>query len=272
MGAQRSPETPEISGPPKTTGPASARFAESHSQAVASGVCRASPPPRRGVCVESGVDSWHRELLAGDRRHVEELTRLLMHYARPVLYRRFPRVDRTVIDDSIENAILAYLRLPHRFQDHRAQLTTFISVIATSKVLTRLQREKRRVARMSRVAAELAARARCEQVSSSNGPREDRGNSRAPSNGVVGSGTGLAFVVRVVTPERWLRRFLCARLRGERAREQLASFIGVKELAADIQRNRLKRAADLIRVRVKRISQRLEAGSVMAVRRKGRTP
>lgn len=195
-----------------------------------------------------------------------------MHYARPVLYRRFPRVDRTVIDDSIENAILAYLRLPHRFQDHRAQLTTFISVIATSKVLTRLQREKRRVARMSRVAAELAARARCEQVSSSNGPREDRGNSRAPSNGVVGSGTGLAFVVRVVTPERWLRRFLCARLRGERAREQLASFIGVKELAADIQRNRLKRAADLIRVRVKRISQRLEAGSVMAVRRKGRTP
>jgi DNA-directed RNA polymerase specialized sigma24 family protein len=153
-----------------------------------------------------------------------------------------PSIDPEVINDSVEDAVVRYLRQPHLFDGSRSRLDTFISMIATHNALNILDAQGRRRQAEGRAAAEATATAP-ETVL----PQRGWDKGKVPA---------IRSFMRGLEPRE--RQFLAARLAGERRTSELARTLGLSHLSVTDQRQAVKRENDKLRVRLRRLYDRLQ--------------
>jgi hypothetical protein len=160
---------------------------------------------------------------------------------RGLLGQRLRRVDSAIIDEGIEDAILDYLSRPATYQGAKANLLTFIAMAAARNVFDALRRDSRRRAIESRAATELARL--WTSLTDAENKRSD------------------AFDLFAGAQTKAERRFLEAKLAGEKRTEVLAQFLNPSELAPEGQRQIVKQTTERLRMRWSRMASKTKMTS-----------
>jgi hypothetical protein len=142
-----------------------------------------------------------------------------------------PSIDLALINDAAEDTVLAYARNPDIYDPNRSRLDVFISVAASRRVLNALRGERRR--------KEAERRAGSTMSLMEAGLLRERGDRSL-----------LDLINKTSSPLE--RRFLAARMDGEKSTANLARTLGGGALPAADQRRLVKQAADRLRIRLRR--------------------
>jgi RNA polymerase sigma-70 factor (ECF subfamily) len=177
----------------------------------------------------------HRAVLRGDTKARETLSADLLSRVYRTLIRRMPATDPTLINDAVEDAILAYLENPNVYDPARSRLDTFITMAAAHRALNALRSQKRRIAAEERFGTSLIT--------------------TPTPNHVVARESRIGDQIRRVVVNRSEHEFLLARNAGVRRTQDLASVLGVMHLPVSEQRRVVKRLTERLRARLRRLSR-----------------
>jgi hypothetical protein len=196
--------------------------------------------------------SLHESAQGGDSNARDDLIVALLEHCQRILGRDYARVERSVVNDVVEDAILDYLAAPELYDPTRGRLDTYVVADARFRLLNRLRADRRRQRRDEIVARRELATAACNYI--------DVSMARRLGRKIMAAAKGRE------------REFLLARWRGERRVEELARILGLEGAPDREKRLAVKRTTDRLRLRVKRLTLG-EAESLMSSRhlRKGRS-
>jgi DNA-directed RNA polymerase specialized sigma24 family protein len=144
-------------------------------------------------------------------------------------------VEPGLINDAVEDSLLRYCHHPESYDPGRSRLDVFLALVAKRKLIDLLRHEKRRKALDAAFAASVAQ---------TFDPRIIALPTPSPE----------APDVRRLA-DHWSepdRKFLEARLQGERRTRILAAILGLPLAPWVLQRQAVKRATDRLRVRLRR--------------------
>jgi|SRR5579862_2351673 len=179
------------------------------------------------------LNRLHHLLLTGDALAREELCGYLLLHVVRILRGRLPTLDLASINDAVEDAVLDYLSRPSNYDPNRARIDTFITTVAIRRALNLQRRARRRQAAESSFAAEQPVLAFKETVD---------------------QGEVLTFeLLRRVCDTRTEWAFLRARLSGQHHTQDLAEILGLGDLSLEGKRRAVKRMADRLGSRVRRL-------------------
>jgi RNA polymerase sigma factor (sigma-70 family) len=176
----------------------------------------------------------HDEVVRQNLAAREVLTLLLLTRCSQILKRERPFLDPTVVSDVVEDAVLHYLSAPERYEPSRAGLDTFILHDARYRILHAIRSDQRRRRRDSTVTRGDPAAV----------PEPDTEGDR--NDGL------LAILIPKVANGRE-RAFLEAKAHGERRTSALAEILGLPQLSASDKRRAVKRVADKLLLRLRRL-------------------
>ena len=141
-------------------------------------------------------------------------------------------MDQGLINDAVEDALLAYFHSPGKFDSSRARLDTLIVAMASKRLLTLLRSDRRR--RFAETRASTA---------------------QVPATTPVVTARVREAVRAKLSDTEWF--FLQARLSGEWRTPELARVIGASNVHIDEQRLIVKRMTERLRLRLRRLGEDL---------------
>ncbi len=187
----------------------------------------------------------HARFVAGDEAARDELAARLLESTTRIVRSRFPRTDPCLLSEAAEDAVLKYLNDPTKFDSRRSGLQTYIARLAFNRAFDLLRRDERRLRVESTV-------------------KETLGRSLAtgePAKFELMPGTSTNRIdlsaLPLTAPQRAL---LEARMERERRTPVLAAIIGAGERPIIEQRAAVKRMADAVHARLRRLVARRRAG------------
>lgn len=191
---------------------------------------------------ECSIAALHEHVLNGSAAAVETITQRLLSMLCQELRRSFPRTPGDIRAEAAEDAILEYLRNPHRFDVSRGvPLERFLFRAAWRNAVNLVRSEKTRSAREARYAALVPVH------------REPAAEIDAFHSHVAQHWGRLLDK----TIEKRHRGAVLLWLRGERRTAILASALGWASLPAVEQRRQIKRLKDRLRKRIRRACQKV---------------
>jgi hypothetical protein len=178
------------------------------------------------------LNTLHAGVLRDDREAIEAVGKVVFDRAFRVLRGHWRGVDSDLINDAVEDALLAYFGAPGRYDSSRARLDTFIVAMASHRLRTLLRSQRRR-----RIAEERLSK-----------------SAITPAMVLLTDRVRTAVRVKLTDSER---RFLEARMAGERRTPELARLIGSDDVPIDQQRLIVKRMTERLRLRLRRLGGNL---------------
>lgn len=182
------------------------------------------------------IDDLHAKLLDGDIRAIDPLCERLLGGLRAALSKIRLSVDGHVVEGSIDDAIMDYLRAPTRYDPRRGSLIVWLSRCALNRV-----RDAQRSARR-RWNLEVAAGVDITSFPAIPSPDGSRDYERW----ILHCRRQLFSVAR----SEGERRFISARLAGMPERAQVAQ-LGVARVTSTESRREAQRVWDLLRRRLR---------------------
>jgi DNA-directed RNA polymerase specialized sigma24 family protein len=173
----------------------------------------------------------HGALLTGDETARDRLASILLARVSRILIHRMPSIDRSVINDAVEDAVIHYLDHPHSFVPTRSSLETFITFAAWRNVKDLLRASGRRRRAEERAAAENQA-----------GVKSTSNDRRSRPSWLLG-----------VAANDSERRFLSAWLFENASVRELASVLGKEGAPTSEQKVAVRRVKEKLRLRLRRL-------------------
>jgi len=181
----------------------------------------------------------HDRFLRGDESASSELVNHLLEPVSLRLADRWPGIDRAIINDAVEDALMSYLRHASYYNPAKARLDTFIAFVATRDLLNAIRKGARRRRADESLATNLAHMSTLHV----------EGHGPAPS--AFDPVAALRQLTTNWSPKEQM--FMCARLEGEHRTSKLAAILGLEEASATKQRIAVKQMTDRLRLRLRRL-------------------
>jgi DNA-directed RNA polymerase specialized sigma24 family protein len=175
----------------------------------------------------------HERLMAGDAAAVDDICLAVMASVLPRMLHRWQRSDRDRILGAIDAGLMAYLAAPGSFEPRLSPLDRYIECIATRKMI-----DEHRAAERRRRAEQLWAAATANWV-----------QPQVRDEGATNLGAARTLVSTLDERER---RFVAAKLEGERRTEVLAVVLDIGHLEREEQRLIVHRTWVRLRKRLRR--------------------
>ncbi len=192
----------------------------------------------------------HARLLAGDRSARADAAVAYLNLLRQRLQARYPGIrDPSLLDDAAADALLDFLEHPERFDPTRSDLFRYLLMSARGDLRNALDKERRREAKgISLLPVEEVEDVR-------NQIQEDH------EEMLDALGVDTLEELRTLTEGAITdpvdRRILELMLEGERDTAVFAEVLGLKDADPHEQEREVKRHKDRIKVRLKRLGERL---------------
>jgi RNA polymerase sigma-70 factor, ECF subfamily len=191
----------------------------------------------------------HGRLLARDAVAPADLAEGYLAAVADRLRKRYPRVDKALIDTAAIDAVLGYAEHPERFDPSRSDLRHYLTMSAEGDLLNALAAIGRRARR--RVPLDVA-----EAEVARNPPREEQ------ANGVGGAQLHdheeLIRKALEVATEPGDREILQLMLNGERRTGVYSEILGLKGASIEEQRRTVKKHKDRLGRRLRRLGIKLD--------------
>ncbi len=186
-------------------------------------------------------ETWHAQLLAGDDLASAELAAALRPELVAHLRRRYPRrADQEWIEDAADDALIAYLLEPEKFDPARASLPAYLKMAAEGDLKNALARQRRREKK-------IAAGVELDQLGGKPSQADD------PTWRLIAE--ELRGELQSLLPDPRDQALLTLLAEGERSTAVFAEALGLADLPREEQRTEVKRHKDRLKKKLQRYGE-----------------